>query len=110
MSMSDPITAFPGNNVIIDHGNGEFSFCAHMKMGSVQVKTGDSVKAGQVIGLLGNSGNSDAPHLHYQLMAGPTVFKNDGLPSKFKNLMLEALTQEQVKIETPKRGIYLVAK
>ena len=62
MKMSDPISAFPGNNVIIDHGNGEFSFLAHMKMGSVSVKTGDTVKAGQVIGLLGNSGNSDGPH------------------------------------------------
>ncbi|MCI0442469.1 M23 family metallopeptidase [bacterium] len=110
MKMSDPIRAFPGNNVIIDHGNGEFSFLAHMKMGSVRVKTGDTVKAGQVIGLLGNSGNSDGPHLHYHFMAGPTVFKNDGLPSKFKNVEMELLTQETVKISTPKRGLYLVAK
>jgi hypothetical protein len=110
MKMADPITAFPGNNVIIDHGNNEFSFLAHMKMGSVQVKTGDAVKAGQVLGLLGNSGNSDGPHLHYHFMAGPIVFKNDGLPSKFKNIVLEALTQEEVKIDTPKRGVYLVAK
>jgi murein DD-endopeptidase MepM/ murein hydrolase activator NlpD len=81
-----------------------------MKMGSVRVKTGDAVKAGQTLGLLGNSGNSNGPHLHYHFMAGPTVFKNDGLPSKFKNIVLEALTQEEVKIDTPKRGVYLVAK
>jgi len=110
MKMSDPIRAFPGNNVIIDHGNSEFSFLAHMKMGSVRVKTGDTVKAGQVIGLLGNSGNSDGPHLHYHFMAGPTVFNNDGLPSKFKNVEMELLTQEALKISTPKRGLYLVAK
>ena len=96
--------------MIIDHGNGEFSFLAHMKMGSVRVKTGDTVKAGQVIGLLGNSGNSDAPHLHYHFMAGPTVFKNDGLPSKFKNIEMELLTEETLKISTPKRGLFLVAK
>ena len=110
MKMPDPVSAFGGNNVIIDHGNGEFSFLAHLKMGSVRVKTGDTVKAGQVIGLLGNSGNSDAPHLHYHFMAGPTVFKNDGLPSRFKNLELEMLTQEVLKVATPKRGVYLVAK
>jgi murein DD-endopeptidase MepM/ murein hydrolase activator NlpD len=110
MKMSDPIRAFPGNNVIIDHGNGEFSFLAHLKMGSVRIKTGDTVKAGQVIGLLGNSGNSDGPHLHYHLMAGPTVFKNDGLPSKFKNVDMEILMVEPLKIATLKRGIYFVAK
>lgn len=110
MKMPDPINAFSGNNVIIDHGNEEFSFLAHMKMGSVRVKTGDSIKAGQVIGLLGNSGNSDGPHLHFHFMAGPTVFRNDGLPSKFKNIELELLTQEKLKVETPKRGIYLSAK
>jgi hypothetical protein len=110
MKMSDPIRAFPGNNVIIDHGNGEFSFLAHLQQGSVKVKEGDSVKAGQIIAFLGNSGNSDGPHLHYQLMAGPVVFRNDSLPSKFKNIRLDLLTVEKVNVETPKRGVYLTAE
>lgn len=110
MKLPDPERAFLGNSVTIDHGNGEFSAFAHLKLGSVRVKEGDTVKQRDVIGLLGNSGNSDGPHLHYQLMAGPKVFHADGLPSQFDNLVLDTLTSEKVHIATPKRGIWLVAE
>lgn len=110
MQMPDPVKAFPGNNVIIDHGNGEYSFLAHLQQGSVRVKTGDRVKKGDVVGLLGNSGNSDAPHLHYHLMAGATVFQNDGLPCSFENLQMDMMNDGSIKIVNPKRGIYLTAK
>lgn len=110
MKLPDPERAFPGNNVVIDHGNGEFSAFAHLKKGSVRVKEGDTVKQGDVIALLGNSGNSDGPHLHYQLMAGPKIFHSDGLPSKFENLLLDTLTSEKLHIATPKRGVWLVAE
>src|SRR5581483_3771596 len=66
-TLPDPIMAYLGNCVIIDHGNSEYSVLAHMQHGSVTVKTGDHVAAGQVIGKLGSSGDSYGPHVHYQL-------------------------------------------
>jgi Peptidase family M23 len=110
MSKPDPLNAIAGNNVIIDHGNGEYSLLAHFQEGSVRVKKGDRVKQGQVIGKLGNSGNSDGPHLHYHLMAGPQIFRNDGLPATFENVFIEAFSTEDVKIASPKRGVYVIAK
>ncbi|TGU70988.1 M23 family metallopeptidase, partial [Mesorhizobium sp. M00.F.Ca.ET.186.01.1.1] len=50
-----------GNVVVIDHGNGEFSYLAHLKQGSAKVKVGDRVKKGDLLGLCGNSGNSSEP-------------------------------------------------
>ncbi|PYI57257.1 M23 family metallopeptidase [Paenibacillus flagellatus] len=63
-----------GNVVVIDHGNGEFSFLAHLKTGSATVKVGDSVTKGQVVGLCGNSGNSSEPHLHVQVSDSSDLF------------------------------------
>ncbi|PYY27576.1 Uncharacterized protein PIL02S_04169 [Paenibacillus illinoisensis] len=63
-----------GNVVVIDHGNGEYSITAHLKEGSAAVKTGDKVKQGDLIGQLGNSGNSSEAHLHFQVSDGPDLF------------------------------------
>jgi hypothetical protein len=68
-----------GNHVVLDNG-GYFSFYAHMQKGSVAVKPGDRVKRGQVLGKIGNSGNTSSPHLHFHIMSGPAVFGSDGLP------------------------------
>jgi murein DD-endopeptidase len=57
-----------GNYVILDLGRGRFALYAHLQPGSLRVKVGDKVSAGQVLARLGNSGNSDEPHLHFQLM------------------------------------------
>jgi len=84
--LPEPRWAVGGNVVVIDHGNNEFSFLAHLQQGSVRVRKGEKVKRGQVIGLLGNSGNSDAPHLHYHLMASGELFRSDGLPIHFENV------------------------
>ncbi|HEU5163235.1 MAG TPA: M23 family metallopeptidase [Thermoanaerobaculia bacterium] len=70
--------------MIIDHGNGEFSVIAHMKQGSVRVTEGQRVTQGETIGLLGNSGESYGPHLHYHLQNGPDIARADGLPIRFE--------------------------
>lgn len=75
-----------GNYVIIKHQEGEYSFYAHMTPGSFAVGKGEMVTQGQVIGKLGNSGNSDCPHLHFHLMAGPSILTARGLPCRFTNL------------------------
>ncbi|WP_179198462.1 peptidoglycan DD-metalloendopeptidase family protein [Paenibacillus amylolyticus] len=63
-----------GNYVVIDHGNGEYSLTAHIKEGSVSVKKGDKLKQGDLIGELGNSGNSSEAHLHFQVSDGADLF------------------------------------
>ena len=56
-----------GNGVRIDHGNGWTTQYCHMKHGSVKVKTGMSVRRGRVLGFVGSSGQSERPHLHFQV-------------------------------------------
>jgi Peptidase family M23 len=84
--LHDPVLAFMGNCVIIDHGNSEYSVMAHMQQGSVTVKVDERVAAGQVIGKLGNSGDSFGPHLHYQLQSGQQLFQGQSLPFRFQNV------------------------
>jgi hypothetical protein len=75
-----------GNQVILKHLNGEYSFYAHLIPNSLKVKKGDKVKKGQAFGRVGNSGNSDGPHLHFQLMDGPEKSTARGLPCYFINI------------------------
>ena len=57
-----------GNTIIIRHNNGEyFSLYGHIKPGSISIAVGDIVNKGQKIGVVGNSGKSDTPHLHFEL-------------------------------------------
>lgn len=69
-----------GNYLILDLGHGRFALYAHLQPGSLRVKLGDRVKAGQVLARLGNSGNSDAPHLHFQVMDANSPLGAEGLP------------------------------
>lgn len=69
-----------GNHVVLDHGNGVYTFYAHFQKGSVRVELGEQVRAGQPLALLGNSGNTSAPHLHFQAMTGPAPLGSDGIP------------------------------
>jgi murein DD-endopeptidase MepM/ murein hydrolase activator NlpD len=62
-----------GNTVIIKHNDYLYSKLSHLKFQSVEVKTGDAVKKGQLIGRCGNSGRSPYPHLHFQFQANPYV-------------------------------------
>lgn len=90
-----------GNTVVIDHGKGEFSLLAHLKRGSVTVKKGDKIKAGQVIGQVGNSGNSPFPHLHFHLQTTPEWFRGDGLPIRFAKVKVDGKELESAE---PVRG------
>ena len=72
-----------GNYVMIDHGSSEYSLYAHMQPGSVRVRAGDQVRAGDVIGRLGSSGNSTEPHLHFQLCDKPDPLMCAGIPINF---------------------------
>ena len=72
-------------------------------------EVGQRVRTGQVLGLLGNSGNSDAPHLHFHLMDGPLPLASNGVPYRFTNFTvrgtvgnLEELTKGADAAITPK--------
>lgn len=72
-----------GNYVVIDLGGGNFAAYAHLKRGSVGVKVGQAVVRGQAIGALGQSGNSPAPHLHFQVANAATFEGSEGVPYVF---------------------------
>ena len=73
----------PGNQVVLRVGPGAYLLYAHMKPGSVRVRVGERVRRGQLLGKLGNSGNSATPHLHLQVQVRPS-FASDGLPFVFE--------------------------
>ena len=82
----EPDLADPaGNSVVIDHGNGEWSVLAHLKNGSLAVKRGDTVQAGDRVGACGNSGMAGEPKLHYHLQDAPGWGAGAGLPAPFVN-------------------------
>ncbi|HET9131782.1 MAG TPA: M23 family metallopeptidase, partial [Terriglobia bacterium] len=71
-----------GNYVMLALGNHRVAFYAHLQPGSLRVKVGEHVRRGQPLGLLGNSGNSDAPHLHFHI-SDDSSLASEGLPYVF---------------------------
>jgi Peptidase family M23 len=81
-----------GNSVILDLGEQRYAMYAHMKPGSIRVHQGESVKVGQVIGLVGNTGNSVAPHLHFQVMDRPSSLASNGSPYEIRDFEITGRT------------------
>lgn len=79
-----------GNHVILDLGDGTYAAYAHAQRGSLQVKRGDTVRAGQQIARCGNSGNTTEPHLHIQLMDGPDLDNARGIPFTWRGVGVPA--------------------
>lgn len=75
-----------GNSVVLDLGGGEWALYAHLVPGSIRVKVGERVAAGQPLGKIGNSGNSSEPHLHFQLMDAPRLVDAAALPAAFSDV------------------------
>jgi len=90
-SRAVPITleTIGGNFVILDIGKGRYAFYAHLRPGSLRVRPGDRVRRGQVLGLVGNSGNSTEPHLHFHISDGPSALGSEGLPYAIDSFQLE---------------------
>jgi hypothetical protein len=84
-----------GNHVVIDLGDGEFAFLAHMRQGSIAVAAGDTVAVGDELGRCGNSGNTSEPHLHMHLQTTPDLADGEGLPAQFVNYTADDLPVER---------------
>jgi murein DD-endopeptidase MepM/ murein hydrolase activator NlpD len=77
-----------GNLVMIRHSNGEVSVFCHLKYGSTRVKVGDKIKAGDVVGLCGNTGNSSEPHLHYQVQGSMLFADENSMKVFFRRIVV----------------------
>jgi hypothetical protein len=96
-----PITleTIPGNHVVLDIGGGRFVLYAHFQPNSLKVKVGDRVKLGQVLGLVGNSGNSDLPHLHFHIaQAAASPLAAEGVPYVFKSFVMQGIVKSNMEI------------
>ena len=72
-----------GNHVGIEVAPGEYLFVGHLQPGSVAVSAGEQVTAGQLLGLVGNSGNSSEPHIHLHLQDTTRPYFGEGIPFHF---------------------------
>lgn len=74
-----------GNHVALKIDDDHLAVYAHLIPGSLTVKVGDMVRKGQVLGKIGNSGNSDAPHLHFHMCVGPSPLLSQGQSYSFES-------------------------
>lgn len=79
-----------GNHVIENLGGGRYALYAHMQPGSVAVKVGQRIHRGELLGRVGNTGSSTAPHLHFHVTDGPDAVASEGKPYVFDNFRLTA--------------------
>jgi murein DD-endopeptidase MepM/ murein hydrolase activator NlpD len=77
-----PITmeTVTGNTITLDLGGGQFAHYCHLQPGSVRVKVGEHVQRGQIIALIGDSGDAREPHLHLEITNSPKLLAGEGLP------------------------------
>jgi murein DD-endopeptidase MepM/ murein hydrolase activator NlpD len=77
-----------GNYIILKKEEGIYSLKAHARNGAIKVAKGEKVTEGQRLAEVGHSGNSTAPHLHFQIMDRPQLLEAEGLPCSFKSYQL----------------------
>lgn len=97
-----PFTAL-GNHVTVDMGDGRFAQYAHLQPGSVAVRVGQRVRPGQLLGTVGNTGSSAAPHLHFHVTEAPPAVSSNGAPWVFDSFryVARALNADEVNADEP---------
>lgn len=86
--VKDDAQSIAGNYIIIEYGENIYAALCHLQTGSIQVSVGQNVTKGEFIGNVGHSGNSFAPHLHFQLMDSSNIATANGLPCAFEEYEL----------------------
>lgn len=86
----DPTMHPAGNHIVIEVAENEYVLMAHFQPGSIAVAEGDTVAAGDMVGLTGNSGNSSEPHIHIHMQTGPDMLDPStvGLPMEFEGMLV----------------------
>lgn len=95
-----------GNHLVIRTDDGVFAVVAHLRKGSLRVRVGDAVRAGDPVGDCGNSGNSSEPHVHAQLMDRRSPLTGQGIPMAFADIEVEG---ERRASGIPANGEHLTA-
>ncbi len=100
-----------GNHVVIKAASDRYIFIAHLQKGSVKVKPGQHVTAGQELGKCGNSGNSDAPHVHMHLQDTLTLNQGHGQNIVFQGINVEMNGKSFKNVNWPLiRGLFVWKK
>lgn len=86
-----PATEADGNFIMLNLGGGHYANYAHLKPGSITVKVGQKVKAGEQMALVGNTGQTGVPHLHFHVMDRPLLAEANGLPYEFRSFKSEGV-------------------
>ncbi len=94
---------FGGNQVVLELEPHVFAVYAHLQPGSITVKVGDTVRVGEHLANLGNTGPSGGPHLHFGLLDQPNLFAGRSLP-----FVLERFTLVGTVDLEPSTGDHLV--
>lgn len=81
---TDDVQSVAGNYIIMKCDTNVYAALCHLKKGSIQVTVGQEIKKGEIIGRVGHSGNSFAPHLHFQIMDSCDITTANGLPCAFE--------------------------
>jgi hypothetical protein len=89
---------YGGNNVVVQVQPNVWAFYEHLQPGSITVRVGERVTTGQRLGRLGNSGNSTAPHLHFQLSDGPDLVTANSLPFVFDRYTLAGTAEAETVV------------
>jgi murein DD-endopeptidase MepM/ murein hydrolase activator NlpD len=100
MPQNPTIQSAGGNCVLQDIGNGFAAFYAHFSPGSIKVARGERVRKGQVLGLLGNSGNSSGPHLHFHIVKGRLGIAANGFPYVVDSFKLKGQADSKDGLQT----------
>ncbi|TXS30426.1 M23 family metallopeptidase [Streptomyces sp. ms191] len=91
-----PIEDTVGNHVTLEVAPGRYLLYAHLTPGSLKVREGDRVESGQVLGLIGNSGNSTTPHLHFQVTTTAEFFPTDSPPFTFRKFRVVGQVEPRI--------------
>jgi hypothetical protein len=88
-----PITfeTLGGNCILLDIGQSHYAYYAHLQPGSIKARIGQRVRRGQALAKIGNSGNSDGPHLHFHIVNMNSPFGGEGLPYVFRSFDVQGI-------------------